>query len=281
MKTASKSEYIINTYAFTLAYTVEQCLDALARLDFDEFELMMYPGHIWPNEMDTGARRKLKAYLRDAGLKVRSINQPNIDINLAAATPEMRNYSLDILKGMVELAGELEAPGVVLGPGKVNPLMPLPRSVLDGHFFKSLDVLVPMANAAGTTLLVENMPFSYLPDIKGLLALLDSYGAGEIKIIYDVANGYFAGEELGEALQACRARLKLLHVSDTGLKAYKHDPVGFGEMDFAAILKELKKVDWTDRPVLEIIGISDDPTRQIMDSINRLAALGWRGQFRS
>ncbi|WP_108610754.1 sugar phosphate isomerase/epimerase family protein [Aminobacter sp. MSH1] len=275
----SRSDYIINTYAFTLTHTAKQALETLSHLGFDEFELMMYPGHIWPNEMDAGAVRKFKSYLADAGLKIRSLNQPNIDINLAGATPEMREYSIANLAGITRLAGELGAKGVVIGPGKVNPLMPMSREKLDGHFYRALDVLLPIANEAGVMLLVENMPFAYLSDIKSLLEVVDRYGADEIAIIYDLANGSFIKEDVGAALKLCRSRLKLIHVSDTGPTAYKHDAVGLGTMDFSKLLGDLKAASWDDRPVLEIIGISEDPTREILDTIDRLTAVGWAGQF--
>ena len=95
---------------------------------------------------------------------------PNIDINVAGAAPEMRAYSLDLLTDTVRLAGELGARGVVIGPGKANPLFPADADELIGHFFAALDRLCPVAESAGTALWVENMPFAFLPAIGELHA---------------------------------------------------------------------------------------------------------------
>ena len=54
---------------------------------------------------------------------------------------------------------------------------------------------------------------------------------------------------------------------------YRHDPVGSGDVDFAQALAAAHAVGHRRPAVLEII--SRDPQRDIADSAQRLAALGW------
>src|SRR5690348_293978 len=150
---------------------------------------------------------------------------PNIDINVAGASEEMRTYSLGLLSRFVQLAGDLGAPGIVIGPGKANPLFPATAEQLTGHFFAALDVLCPIAEKAGTALWAENIPFAFLPGIDALTAALDRYGNANIGIVYDVANAHFIGEDIHYGLRRSGARLKLVHLSDTGRRLYRHDPV--------------------------------------------------------
>ena len=91
-------------------------------------------------------------------------------------------------------AGELGARGIVVGPGKPNPLFPMPRERIVSHFYRALDVLAPLARQAGTRLLIENMPFAFLPDAELLMQVVDGYGDDSIRVIYDVANAHFIGE---------------------------------------------------------------------------------------
>ena len=116
-----------NTYSYTIDYTVEDCVRRLADLGFTEFELMMYPGHLWPPETNSARRAALRRLIIQRGLRVVTLNMPNIDMNVAGASVEMRRYTLDLLRQIVELAGDLGVPGVVVGPGKANPLFPAPR----------------------------------------------------------------------------------------------------------------------------------------------------------
>ena len=198
---------------------------------------------------------------------------PNIDINIAAAAPGMRAYSLDLLTEMVRLAGELGASGVVIGPGKANPLFPAEAEELLEHFFAALDRLCPVAEGAGTALWVENIPFAFLPAIDDLMAALETYGNDAVRIVYDAANAYFIGEDLARGLERCRERLALVHLSDTGQRTYRHAPVGEGTVPFVELPSALAAAGYGARPMLEII--SRDPDRDIVASATKLAAMGF------
>ena len=270
---SSTRSFACNTYSYTMSHTAEGCLSHLADLGFSEFELMMYPGHLWPPDIDAAQRVALRGLIERRGLRVVTLNMPNVDMNIAGASAQMRRYTLDLLRQIVELAGELGAEGVVLGPGKSNPLFPAPRERLEGFFFAALDELVPLAKKAGTALWIENMPFAFLPDIEGLMQALDRYGNDELGIVYDVANGHFVGESLGDALRRCRPRLKLVHLSDTARTLYRHDPVGAGDVPFGELPPVLAEVGYTRLPVLEII--SHDPDKDLVSSAEKLVAMGF------
>lgn len=262
-----------NTYSYMRSYSAETCLARLADLGFQEFELMVHPGHLWPAELSAAQRRTIRRLIESGGLRLTALNMPNIDINVAGAAQEMRAYSLNLLTATVRLAGELGARGVVIGPGKANPLFPADAVELVGYFFAALDRLAPVAEKSGTALWVENMPFAYLPAIGGLMDTLTQYGNDAVRIVYDVANAYFIGEDFADGLRQCRERLALVHLSDTGRQVYRHDPVGLGSVPFAQVPRALAAVGYTARPMLEII--SRDPDRDIVASASKLALLGF------
>jgi sugar phosphate isomerase/epimerase len=266
----------INTYSFTQSYSVRACLEQLAQRGFREFELMMYPGHLWPTQIDRAARRDLRAYMESNALSVSSINMPNVDLNIAAASLEMREMTLGVLRQIIELAGAIGAPGVVLGPGKANPLFPMPREQMKAHFFRALDVLLPLARDAGTALFVENMPFAFLPGALELLQAIEEYGDPGVGIVYDVANGHFMREDVGASLRLCARRLRLVHLSDTNQIAYRHDAIGLGTVDFAAAARVMLEIGFKRKPTLEIIG--QDAMTSIESSACALEPLTWASQ---
>ena len=267
--------FAVNLYSYTLEYTAREALQRLAGRGYTEFELMMYPGHLWPADCDAAARRDLRRYLESNGLSATTLNMPNIDLNVAGAAVEMRAYTMGLLRGVVELAGDLGVPGVVIGPGKANPLLPAPTERLMGHFYKALDELEPLARKVGTALYVENMPFAFLPGIDALCDELDRYGNDRIGIVYDVANAHFINEDIAAGIRRCKRRMKVVHLSDTGQNVYRHDAVGLGTLDFVSIPPVLAEVGFTRKPVLEIIAAQGD--QAIDDSVRRLVAMGWRG----
>ena len=270
---AHAAKFGCNTYSYMRSRTAAQCLADLSELGFREFELMVHPGHLWPAELTAEQRRGLRRSMEERGLQLVSLNMPNIDINVAGAAAEMRAYSLDLLTEIVRLAGELGAAGVVIGPGKANPLFPAEAHELVGHFYAALDRLGPVAEAAGTALWVENMPFAFLPAIGPLMEALDRYGNDAVRVVYDIPNAYFIGEDFAAGLVRCRDRLALVHLSDTGRQAYRHDPVGEGTVPFEEVPQALAAVGYTGRPMLEII--SRDPDRDIIASADKLVRMGF------
>jgi sugar phosphate isomerase/epimerase len=262
-----------NTYSYMRSHSAEACIAQLSDQGFTEFELMVHPGHLWPAELTAKQRTAIRRLFEQHGLSLVTLNMPNIDINVAGAAPGMRAYSLDLLAETVRLAGELGARGIVIGPGKANPLFPANAEELIGHFFAALDRLCPVADAAGTALWVENMPFAFLPEIDALMEALKAYGNEAVRVVYDVANAHFIGEDFAVGLKRCRERLALVHLSDTGRQVYRHDPVGQGTVPFADVPDALAAIGYHARPMLEII--SRNPDRDIVESARRLAAMGF------
>ncbi len=142
-------------------------------------------------------------------------------------------------------------------------------------FASSLQELAPLAREAGTRLLIENMPFAFLPDAESLMNVVDGYGDDGIRVIYDVANGHFIGESPIQGLQRVRDRLGLVHFSDTTRQSYKHDPLGCGDLPLAGLAAAMKEVGYAELPMLEII--SAKPDSDIADSCRRLVEAGFGG----
>jgi sugar phosphate isomerase/epimerase len=271
---ADTTLFSINTYSYTFSHRAADCIRHLADQGYDEFELMMFPGHLWPSELSAGDLAEIRRVVEDVGGRIVSLNMPNIDMNVAGASQEMRTYTLDLLERFVRTGGELGVPYIIVGPGKGNPLFPAPRATMDGRFFAALDRLYPVAREVGMTLLVENMPFAYLPRADELMETLGRYGNDDIGVIYDVANGYFVDEDPAEGLRLVKDRLKLVHLSDTGQKVYRHDAVGLGTVPFDVVPPVLEEIGYREKPMLEII--SQQPDADIADSVRRLAAAGYR-----
>lgn len=272
MKTQAES-FGCNTYSYIRSEPAQSCIARLADFGFRKFELMVHPGHLWPPGPPADGLAGLRRTVAARGLEIVTLNMPNIDINIAAAAPAMREYSLAMLTGIVRLASEIGARGVVIGPGKANPLFPADEPELTGHFFAVLDALCPLAKAAGTALWIENMPFAYLPGIDALMQTLDRYGNDDIGIVYDVANAHFIAEDIRAGLVRCGKRLRLVHLSDTGQQQYRHDAIGLGSVPFREIPAMLREVDYRELPMLEIISRNAD--KDILDSVGKLATFGF------
>lgn len=268
--------FAVSTYSYQQGFTARDAIARLRARGYVDFEVMVFPGHLWPADTDDAARREVRRGVDACGARIGTLSIANNDLNIASAYPGLRTYSLDLLSDIVRLAGDLGVPGVVIGPGKPNPLFPLPRAQLVGYLHAALDTLCALAERTGTRICMENMPVGFISSAAELADALDAYGNDGIGFVYDVANGHFVREDVSAALRRVAARLALLHVSDTNQTTYRHDRVGLGDVDFAALPPVLATLGHAARPVLEVI--STHPDRDIDESAARLVRMGWGSQ---
>jgi len=268
-----EAAYTINTYSYTARYTALACMEHLADLGFRAFEIMLIPGHFWPSLASTADRKAVARLLVDRQLRIETVNQPNLDVNLAALSPECRHYSCTIVASAMELAAELGASGVVINPGKSNPVFPPDHSVLADRFRSSLDILVPQAEKLGVTILVKNHPLSWLYRGDDLLTFFGLYGWENIGLGYDVANATYAGESVVDTLPRVAGHLSAIYAADTPLDEFRHDPPGHGAVPFATIAKALGTVEYCGPTILEIV--SSDPDSALLHTVTCLGQAHW------
>lgn len=271
-KPLARASYGVNTYSFTQTHSAADCLEQLADKGYRRFEIMLVPGHFWPSvDGDTG-RRQIESLVGRKSLEILSLNQPNLDINLASLVPEMRAHSCAVVGSAIELAAAWNAKGVVINPGKSNPVFPAPTQTIADCFRRSLEVLVPLARRAGVQLIVKNHPLSYLYRANELRHFFDAFGWEQVGIGYDFANGHFAGEAAQEVLQL-RDHLSFMYAADTKLDTFCHAQIGSGTVPFEAIAGMLREAGISLPTILEIV--AENAQVAIDASIRHLDSVAW------
>jgi len=264
--------YGINTYSFTHKTRAHDCLERLADAGYRRFEIMLVPGHFWPTLDGNTERRQIEALVARLSLQILTLNQPNLDVNLASVVPEMRQHSCGVVASAIELASEWHAQGVVVNPGKINPMFPQATATLTDCFRRSLDVLVPIARRSSIDLIIKNHPLSYLYRAGDLRQFFDEYGWDQVAIGYDFANGFFGGEA-ADALLSIRDHLGFIYAGDTSLDTFSHAQIGTGAVPYDSIAAMLRAAELCLPTILEIV--ADDPEPAIAASVAYLDGLRW------
>ncbi len=267
-----KADFGINTYSFTRDLTARDCLVQLADAGYRRFELMLIPGHFWPTLDGAAGRREIESLVARRSLEILTLNQPNLDVNLASAVPEMRQHSCTVVANAIELAAAWNAKGVVINPGKANPVFPPSMQTLTDSFRRSLDVLIPLARRASVQLIVKNHPLSYLYRAHDLQQFFDTYGWEQIGLGYDFANGHFADEDPRAVLDVWD-HLSFLYAADTSTERFEHAEIGTGTVAFGAIAKLLQGAKACPPTILELVAEQPQPT--IDASVEYLHAVSW------
>jgi len=265
---------LISTFSYLWSHSAIDAITELSQDGHREFEVPISSPHCWPADMMPSVRSKAKRRLEDCGARVRSLNAGGYDINLASPAENMRRKSIDHIKDVMDLAFEWGSTEVVISPGTRRPMISPPLSKTHDWLAESLEVLLPRAEQAGVRLLLENTPYCFLPTLDEMISVVKQFRTDRLKIVYDVANAAYIKEDPIKALLAGGSEIVLVHISDTGLEEWGHDPIGTGVIDFEALGKAVDATCKAENAVLEIIR-EKDPLNEMRNGIAELKKRGW------
>ena len=261
----------INTFPYLWKLPVEDCVLHLASRGYSRIEVMLSETHCWPLSLPREVRQRIARRVKSNELEITSINLGGFDNNLASQAKEVRQLTVKIVTSVLELAGEWGAKGIVISPGLGRPLLPPPTERLESAFRSNIEQLLRVAERTGVDLLLENIPYSFLPKAEGLAAMIESIGSRHLGVCYDVPNAVFAREAPDAAFRRLKDHIRLVHFSDTGLDVWKHDRIGQGIVDFGSALRSMQEIGYTGPLVLEII--DSDGDNAIDQSVAAVSAL--------
>lgn len=262
---------VLNTFPYIWKLGIEECLDHLKANGHSSSEIIVTEPHCWPLSMDPGCRRRIAQRVHSGELTITSLNLGGSDNNLASPMSEVRILAATLLASVIELAGEWGAKGVVMSPGLGRPLLPPPISILADGFRSGMDKLLPVAERCGVDLLLENIPYSFLPKAEVIGPMIESIGHPRLGVCYDVPNAVFARENPEDGFERLRKHIRLVHFSDTGLETWRHDRIGRGVVRFDIALNSMHAIGYAGPLVLEIIDSDGDAA--IAESIAAVTSL--------
>ena len=265
---------IINTFSYLWTKTAIEAICEISANGFHEFEVPISSPHCWPDDMSPKVRADGKKRLNDRSASIRSLNAGGYDINLASPAANMRRKSTDHIKDVIDLAYDWGAVDVVISPGTRRPMISPSLPMTFGWLYESLEILLPRAEQAGVRLLLENTPYCFRPTFNEMAEVVNEVGNENLKIVYDVANAAYIQEDPVKVVMTGHSMIGLLHISDTGLDVWGHDPIGSGIIDFEALGKAIEKTGMSKKVVLEIIR-EKDPLGEIQKGIIELKKRNW------
>jgi len=266
---------IINTFSYLWSSTA---IDAIAQLvdnGYKTFEVPISSPHCWPEEISVSERAATKIRLADYGATIRSLNAGGYDINLASPGANMRRKSIEHIKSVIDLAVVWDVPEVVISPGTRRPMISPSLERTYGWMYESLGGLIPLTKQAGTRLLMENTPYCFTPTIQDLAGIVHTVDDDVLKIVYDVANAAYIEEDPVAGLLSHHESIGLVHISDTGLDIWGHDPIGTGVVDFDGLGGAVEATCGVSNVVLEIIR-EENTLQEFGQAMQDLSSKGWK-----
>lgn len=267
-----------STFPYLYSHGGLDALKHLHRMGYSLFEMMVFPPHCWPREMSADLRKEYRSWLDDTGTRITSFCYPLLDNNPNGVDVLMREYTLDRYREMIDLAAEWGCPYLCAIPGPVNSLINPPSEWMRNWFVEGMKKLVDHAEGTGVEIILENVPFTFLPTAKDMLDVADDIGSG-VGINFDVCNSAFIKEDVPDAIRLLGDRIKNVHMSDSGYDEFLHARLGTGVVDASSTAEALREIGYGRVTVLEIIADAmipeNDPDGDIRASHAILADAGW------
>ncbi len=268
----------VSTFPFLYSHSGIAAIRRLASQGYRQFEMMIFPPHCWPVELSEATRGEWASVLDGEGLSITSFCYPLLDNNPNSTDRLMRTYTLDRYREAIDLAAAWSCPFVVTIPGPVGSLINPPVEWMTDWFVEGVRVLAEHARGTGVGLLIENVPFTFLPtaDDMGRVARLVGQDVG---VNFDICNSAYIREDVADAIRRLGPLVRNVHISDTGYNEFKHDRLGTGIVDPGPAAEALRDIGYTGLTVLEIITDAlrpdADPDGDISASHDILAQHGW------
>ncbi|MDN5347613.1 MAG: hypothetical protein PWP65_1177 [Clostridia bacterium] len=257
------------TYSYLWQCDVKEAIKKIAERGVKYIELMPTPPHIWPRDWGKEERMALTKLAEDLGVNVFSLNPTYLDINLISTNPAFREESLRQIEEQIELAKDLGAKILILIPGRLHALIPMPREIAWRVAKESVSRCLESAVKNDIILGIENVPFGLLRTAEDLKNFVTEFETEHVRIVYDVANANMV-EIPGEGIKTISNWLELVHLADNDGKRWAHLPVGEGSIDFTSVLATLKAVGYEGIYMTELIK-PEDPDHDLAVCIERIS----------
>jgi L-ribulose-5-phosphate 3-epimerase len=257
-----------STFSFMWQEPAPVSLRRLKACGLNGFDIILAPGHLWPDELDASARQDIKKALRAENISVDSLNLPPLDYNICSPDHEARRFAILLYEKVFALARDLEVRKVVVVPGRVSALLPPALDQTMDRLADSFGQFLKWAERDDQEIFLETHPLTPIASADAVEAFIKHLNSPRLRIAYDVANAEFIGEDQPAALKRIRHVLGQVHLSDGTHTKWRHDPIGSGTVDFAAVMKTLDEIDFGGVTLLEIIAA--DAATQIPASMKAL-----------
>lgn len=188
--------------------------------------------------IETGAR-----FLLDPRRK----HQPT----LLSADADERGVRVDFLRRAIRAAADLKSPAVSLWSGRAEDNAP--SEELDERLAAELGELCRFAANNNVAVAFEPEPGMYIEDMAGFERIAARVNRHNFKLTLDVGHAHITEADGAVATVRKHAdRIANVHLEGMNKAAHDHLEPGQGDMDLAAVVRELLAVDYAGPATLEL-----------------------------
>jgi len=251
-----------------------KAVEKINDLNFKYIELWGEPPHLWFDKPDFQYLKKLKKYLNENDL-IPTYHGPAHDIDITSVNPGIRQESLKQSKDAIQMAQFLGSEIIVIHMGSYYPGDKKGTENGKDRLYKSLEYLLPYAEENKVTIALENYPVGENAIFKtpeDVLNILRDFDSEYLKLTLDIGHANLTNISPIEYIKILKDEIVHLHLNDNFGKEDKHLVPGEGEINYPAIFKQLKKINFDQVGIFEIWA-PDETDQALINSKNYIKSL--------
>jgi len=197
----------------------------------------------------------LKKIARSSGLEF-TVHAPFADINIASPNPVLRRVMLQRLEKSLGYARELRCKQWIFHSGWKSGVSEFYPNLDWQTNLRSVRALIAVAKKLGVDIAIENTPepFSFLiKRMRDIALFYSELGMdADLGMAFDVGHANTTKEVFG-FIDKFADKIVHVHVSDNEGKYDQHKGIGYGKIDWKAVAKALKGINYKGVVVCESV----------------------------
>ncbi|MBC7288495.1 MAG: sugar phosphate isomerase/epimerase, partial [Armatimonadetes bacterium] len=251
-------------------WTFDETVERAAEAGYEALELVLRDG--WEISLDADERDLIaaaeRARARDIDLVSVCPQLGRRQPDLTAPDPAVRQASIDTFKRIIDVAAAMAIDTILVVPGRVTEAV-----AYDQAYYRALagmQALAPHAEAAGVNLAIEYVWNKFLLSPMEFAQFCDQVGSPRVGFFFDTGNMVIFGYPEQWA-RICGRHIKKVHLKDFKRAGYQWTPLLEGDVDFPAVMRELRAVGYDDALISEVspdiapLDVTARAIRQIME----------------
>jgi len=234
--------------------TLEEAIEAIARIGYRGVEIMADVPHAHPSKMDGPRIADLRRRLAELNLAVSNINAFTHFADGDTYHPtwiepdaKRRQVRIDHTLRCIELASALGSSTISLQPG--GPLIGtgLSRQTAGDLFADGLRAVLPAAQQQGIVLAIEPEPGLFIESADEYASFKRQYFADEplVRMNCDIGHLFCVGDDPADVIRRLPQEVAHVHLEDIGAnRVHQHLVPGKGAIDFPSLFAALDDVGY-------------------------------------
>lgn len=276
-----KLAFSTNAY---LKYSFSDAVRRLAKIGYAGVEIMADVPHAWPACLLEEQKQAIRQALADNQLAIANVNAFMMN---AISDPRQkywhpswiepdrhyRQIRIEHTKRCLTLARELEASCITTEPG--GPVE------AGGSWAAALKLFVEMlkpvaahAEKEGVLLLIEPEPGLLIETADQFLELMQHIDSPAVALNFDIGHAYCVKDEPATTIPRLAKHIRHFHLEDIAATRVHHHLVpGDGAIDFAAVFKAIRAMNYQGWITIELYPFVDDPDAAARTAFERVKTI--------